>query len=189
MNKAEIATVERLRREGKGMSAIAQETGISINTIKSHCTRHGIPAPRLIRTCLFCTAKIKTTDHFCSDACRARWYESHSSDEQDILRLCKACGKPFNPRQPKQVYCSKQCFYNDRYHSKQDATEYEINQELLQSIPPEAVTAFVKMTVDYLLKSGWSPSEDGNATSLSAVIDVTYKQNSFISKGARPFTG
>lgn len=33
MNKAEIATVERLRREGKELSAIAQETGISINTM------------------------------------------------------------------------------------------------------------------------------------------------------------
>ena len=58
MNKAEIATVERLRREGKELSAIAQETGISINTIKSHCSRHGIPAPRLIRTCMFCHSEI-----------------------------------------------------------------------------------------------------------------------------------
>ena len=32
VNQAEIATVERLRREGKGLSAIAQETGISMNT-------------------------------------------------------------------------------------------------------------------------------------------------------------
>ena len=90
MNKTEIATVERLRREGKGLSAIAKETGISINTIKSHFSRHGVPAPRLIRVCLFCTAEIKTTDHFCSDACRAGWYESHSSDEQDILRPVSA---------------------------------------------------------------------------------------------------
>ena len=176
MNQAEIATVEQLRREGKGLSAIAQETGISINTIKSHCFRHGLSGSRPIRTCMFCNTEIKTKDHFCSGGCRDGWYEIHSVDAQDILRLCKACGKPFEPRQPKQVYCSKQCFYNDRYHSKQDATEYEINQELLQSIPPEAVTALVKMTVDYLLKSGWSPSEDGNATSLSAVIDVTYSE-------------
>lgn len=177
MNKAEIATVERLRREGKGLSAIAEETGISINTIKSHCSRHGIPAPRLIRTCLFCAAEIKTTDHFCSDTCRVGWYESHSSDEQDILRLCKACGKPFEPRQPKQVYCSKQCFYNDRYHSKHCATEYEIDQEALQSIPPETAAALVRMTMDYLLKSGWSPPEDGNVTSWSDTIDAIYMQN------------
>lgn len=33
MNKSQIVTVERLRHEGKGPSAIAKETGISINTI------------------------------------------------------------------------------------------------------------------------------------------------------------
>lgn len=125
MNKAEIATVERLRREGKGLSAIAKETGISINTIKSHFSRHGISAPRHARTCLLCTAEIKTTDHFCSDACRAGWYESHSSNEQDILRLCKTCGKPFEPRQPKQVYCSKQCFY-EKASAKHDKLEAEV---------------------------------------------------------------
>ena len=115
MNQAEIATVERLRREGKGLSAIAQETGISINTIKSHCSRHGLSGSRPIRTCMFCNTEIKTKDHFCSSGCRDGWYEIHSVDAQDILRLCKACGKPFEPCQPKQVYCSKQCFYNDRY--------------------------------------------------------------------------
>lgn len=175
MNKAEIATVEWLRREGKGLSVIAQETGISINTIKSHFSRHGIPAPRLIRTYLFCNAEIKTADHFCSDDCRARWYEIHSADEQDILRLCKTCGKPFELRQPKQVYCSKQCFYTDRYHSQKGTTEYEINREVLQSIPPETAATLVKMTMDYLMNSGWSPPEDGNATSLSAVVDAIYK--------------
>ena len=33
MNKAEIETVERLRREGKGLSAIAKETGISRSNV------------------------------------------------------------------------------------------------------------------------------------------------------------
>ena len=183
MNQAEIATVERLRREGKGLSAIAQETGISINTIKSHCSRHGLSGSRPIRTCMFCNTEIKTADHFCSDTCRAGWYEIHSSDEQDILRLCKTC------RQPKQVYCSKQCFYTDRYHSQKGTTEYEINREVLQSILPETAAALVKMTMDYLMSSGWSPPEDGNTTSLSAVVDAIYKQNSFISRGALPFTG
>ena len=154
MTKEQIATVERFRREGKGLSAIAQETGISINTIKSHFSRHGISAPRFIRTCMFCNAEIKTTGHFCSDVCRAGWYESHSSDKQDILRLCKTCGKPFEPRQPKQIYCSKQCFYNDRYHSKPTITEDENLRQMLISIPPEAAVALVKMTIEYLLASG-----------------------------------
>ena len=84
MNKAQIATIERLRHEGKGLSAIAKETGISINTIKSHFSRHGISAPRRIRTCLLCHSEIKTSKHFCSDTCRAAWYESHRDEAQDI---------------------------------------------------------------------------------------------------------
>ena len=174
MNQTEIATVERLQREGKGLSAIAQETGISINTIKSHCSRHGIPAPRFIRACLFCNAEIKTADHFCSDACRAGWYESHSSDEQDILRLCKACGKPFEPRQPKQVYCSKQCFYNDRYHSKQTITEDETLHQMLMSIPHEAAVALVKMTMELLLASGWKAPGIEESLDPSNIADTLY---------------
>lgn len=177
MNKAEIATIERLRREGKGLSAIAQETGISINTIKSHFSRHGIPAPRYARTCLLCHSEIKTSKRFCSDACRAGWYENHRDEEQDILHICKVCGALFEPRPARQVYCSKQCFYNDRYHSKQSVTEYEIDQKILQSIPSETATAIVRMTMDYLLKNGWTPPEEGNDVSFSAVIDAIYGQN------------
>lgn len=176
MNKAESATVERLRREGKGLSAIAQETGISINTIKSHCSRHGIPAPRLIRTCMFCHAEIKTTDRFCSDDCRAGWYEIHSTDVQDILRLCKACGNPFEPRQPKQVYCSKQCFYNDRYHSKRAITEDEKLQQMLMSIPCETTIALVKMTMEFLLASGWQPPSNDQPFDPSNIVDSLHLQ-------------
>ena len=178
MNKAEIATVERLRREGKGLSAIAQETGISINTIKSHFSRHGISAPRHARTCLLCTAEIKTTGHFCSDACRAGWYESHSSNEQDILGLCKTCGKPFELRQPKQVYCSKQCFYNDRYHSKPTIMEDENMQQVLMSIPHEATVALVKMTMEYLLASGWQAPGIDELLDPSNTADALYMKPS-----------
>lgn len=151
MNKAEIATVELLRREGKGLSAIAQETDISINTIKSHCCRHGISAPRLIRTCVFCNAEIKTKGRFCSDDCQARWYEIHSVDVQNILHRCRACGKLLEPHQPKQ----KQCFYNDRYHSEQTITEDETLHQMLMSIPGEAAAALVRMTMEFLLASDW----------------------------------
>ena len=182
MNQAEIATVERLRREGKGLSAIAQETGISINTIKSHCSRHGILAPRFIRACLFCNAEIKTADHFCSDACRAGWYESHSSDEQDILRFCKACRKPFEPRQPKQIYCSKQCFYNNRYHSKKTITEDETLHQMLMSIPHEAAAALEGMTMELLLASGWKAPGIEESLDPSNIADALYVK---LSRGRR----
>ena len=174
VNQAEIATVERLRREGKGLPAIAQETGISINTIKSHCFRHGLSGSRPIRTCMFCNTEIKTKDHFCSGGCRDGWYEIHSVDAQDILRLCKACGKPFEPRQPKQVYCSKQCFYNDRYHSKQTITEDETLHQMLMSIPHEAAVALVGMTMELLLASGWKAPGIEESLDPSNIADTLY---------------
>lgn len=178
MTKEQIIVIEQLRHEGKGPLAIAKATGISINTIKSHCTRHGISAPRLIRTCMFCHAELKTTNHFCSDVCQAGWYESHSTDVQDILRLCKACGKPFEPRQPKQVYCSKQCFYNDRYHSKQAITEDENLQQMLMLIPREAAVALAKMTMEFLLASGWQAPCIEQPFGPSSIVDSLYTQMS-----------
>lgn len=117
MTKAQIATVERLRHEGKEPSAITQETGISINTIKSNLSRHVVSIPWRARIYLLCHSEIKMSKHFCSDACRDGWHESLHK-EQDILHICKMCGVLSEPRPAKQTYCSKQCFYNDRYHSK-----------------------------------------------------------------------
>lgn len=176
MNKAQIATIERLRHEGKGLSAIAKETGISINTIKSHFSRHGISAPRRIRTCLLCHSEIKTSKHFCSDTCRAAWYESHRDEAHDILHVCKTCGILFEPRPAKQVYCSKQCFYTDRYHSKQDATENENLQQLLIAIPREAAVALIQMTMEILLSSGWRSPNSEQSCDPSNIIDSLYTQ-------------
>ncbi len=174
MTREQIAMIERLRQEGHGLLSIAKATGISINTIKSHFFRHGIPAPRFIRTCMFCNAEIKTTGHFCSDACRAGWYEIHSSDEQDILHLCKTCGKLFEPRQPKQFYCSRQCFYNDRYHSKPAIAEDENLQQMLMSIPHEVAVALVKTTIEYLLASGWKTPSAEEPFEPSDIADALY---------------
>ena len=124
VNKTQIDTVERLRREGKGLSVIAQETGISINTIKSHLSRHGISAPRLIRTCMFCNAEIKTTDHFCSDACRAAWWNAHRehpNGKGQTRFICQHCKKPFvgypaqNPK-----YCCHACYIAARYGKERE---------------------------------------------------------------------
>lgn len=170
------ALIEQLRHEGKGLSAIAKTTGLSINTIKSHYTRHGIPASQHIRTCMFCHAEFKTTARFCSDACRAGWYEIHSSDAPDILRRCKACGKPFEPRQPKQVYCSTQCFYNDRYHSKQVINENESLKQMLLLIPREAAVALVKRTMEFLLASGWQSPDTEHPFDPLGIADLLYTQ-------------
>ena len=143
MTEQQIATVVQLRLEGNSSSAIAEATGISINTIKSYCSRHGIPASRRVRTCLLCHAEVTSAQRFCSDACRLEWYKSHQNEKPELLRICKACGALFELRQKNQEYCSKQCFYTDRYHQKSKADEVTANQRLLAFVAREAALAIV----------------------------------------------
>ena len=170
--------IQRLRQEGYGYVRIAQMLGLSENSVKSFCRRHPLPVDDSRKQaegmCPQCGTKVDSRHRFCSDACRAGWYESHSSDEQDILRLCKTCGKPFEPRHPKQVYCSKQCFYNDRYHSKSTITEDENLQQALMSIPHKAAVALVKMTMEYLIASGWQAPGIVEHFDPSNVADALY---------------
>ncbi len=172
MTEQQIATVVQLRLEGNSSSTIAEATGISVNTIKSYCSRHGIPAPQRVRTCLLCQATITSAERFCSDACRMAWYESHQGKEPELLRVCKACGAVFELRQQNQEYCSKQCFYTDRYHQKSKVDEGAGNQCLLASVPREAAVAIVGMTMDYLTKCGWVYADDGSLLDPSCVLDA-----------------
>lgn len=172
MTEQQIATVVQLRLEGNSSSTITEATGISVNTIKSYCSRHGIPAPQRVRTCLLCHTTITTAERFCSDACRMVWYESHQNEDPKLLRICKTCRTVFELRQRNQAYCSKQCFYTDRYHQKLKADECAGNQGLLASVPREAAVAIVSMTIDYLVKCGWELVNNECSPDPSCVVDA-----------------
>ena len=172
MTEQQISRVVQLRLEGNSSPAIAKATGISINTIKSYCSRHGIPGPQRVRTCLLCHAEVTSGKRFCSDACRHEWYESHQDDEPELLRICKACGAMFELRQQNQEYCSKQCFYTDRYHQQPKADENEAKQRLLASVPREIAIAIVSLTMDYLKNSGWIYGDNGSLPDPSCLVDA-----------------
>ena len=77
MDNFERREIERMYRDGYGPTAIADELGISINTIKSYIRRH--PSMKNASRCLYCGKVISQTKgrkvkKFCSDPCRSAYW-------------------------------------------------------------------------------------------------------------------
>lgn len=74
MNHADI---QMLREKGYGYKRIASELNLSVNTVKSYCRRHPVPAVKSNddSVCLNCGKPIEQIPQrkkkkFCSDKCR-----------------------------------------------------------------------------------------------------------------------
>lgn len=77
MTKYERRELERLFRDGYGPTAIANEMGISVNTIKSYIRR--LPSMKNASHCLYCGRTISQAEgrkvkKFCSDRCRSQYW-------------------------------------------------------------------------------------------------------------------
>ena len=122
----------KLRRLNYGYKTIANKLGLSIDTVKSHCKRHnimkGIPPSDSTSQghfCLQCGKPIlqdpkRKEKKYCSDACRNKWWNSHT----DLIKqksgrtvVCAKCGKEFYVNmQSNRKYCSHECYIDDRFH-------------------------------------------------------------------------
>lgn len=112
-----------MRESDVPIPAISAQLGISENTIKSYCKRHGIhssnPSRRKILYCLQCHAEIPQTPKrkakkFCCDKCRQLWWTAHSNLIHCISLVnhtCPVCGKTFQAYKSKhRTYCSRTCY-------------------------------------------------------------------------------
>lgn len=84
MTDAQKSTVLTLRSKGMSFSKIAETVGLSVNTIKSFCSRHKG------QFCLCCGEPITQPPRvrqkkFCSDKCRMKWWNAHI---KDVNRKC-----------------------------------------------------------------------------------------------------
>lgn len=134
MTDKQKAYIIKLRASGYGYGKIAQELGISLNTVKSFCRRNamngntaGKPAVALMGTTTFCencgreiqqSAKRKKK-RFCSDKCRNEWWNSHLDQvkRKAVYSFrCLYCGKEFHIYGDKRrKYCSHVCYIADRF--------------------------------------------------------------------------
>ena len=91
MTPDEKSRLTAMRKAGRSYTEIADELGISKNTIKTFCRRNGL-APEVESTpvddtpterlCPHCGKPViqlegRKEKKFCSDTCRNRWWNSH----------------------------------------------------------------------------------------------------------------
>ena len=139
MTPEEKNRLHALRKSGRSYTEIADEMGISKNTVKTYCRRTGLApaaevAPsaqalenRAYRICPYCGKPVVQTPgrkekKFCSDICRNRWWNSH----MDLVArkamyeyTCPTCGNTFSAYgNRKRKYCSHDCYIADRFGGK-----------------------------------------------------------------------
>jgi transposase len=121
-------TIGELRAKGQGYREIAEELGISINTIKSYCQRSGLTGSKdhggtqtgeREKTCKQCGAVLQQhpnmkTKTFCSAECRIRWWSknrSQSAGASTVEKRCKQCGRSFRSHaSAERKFCGHACY-------------------------------------------------------------------------------
>lgn len=71
---------------------------------------------------------------FCSDYCCQKWWNSHPEavDRKAWYTLtCAYCGKEFKSYGNKK-YCSKECYYNARFGTKEERAQAAAEKEALR---------------------------------------------------------
>ena len=125
MTTAQRQRIDFLRRKGESYAAIAEELGISENTVKSYCHRNNIgivikqEQAAAINTCANCGCPLQHTPgskhkRFCSDGCRMAWWKAHPEavNRKAVYRfVCPTCGTEFAAYgNAKRKHCSRACF-------------------------------------------------------------------------------
>ena len=133
MTDAQKNQIGKYRASGLGYKKIAEQMGLSENTVKTYCRRHGLGGnmaqqQSVAQTeghhCLCCGAAVEQTPgrkekKFCSDRCRNKWWNSHLDKVERKANyefVCPHCKKPFIAYGNKnRKYCSHECYIADRF--------------------------------------------------------------------------
>ena len=130
MTEKEKEMIEFYRNRGISYIQIANKLKISVNTIKTHCKRHGLGGVRAYgvggdaKGCEYCGKPIQQTlgkrpRRFCCDKCRNLWWNSHLylvNRKAYYEYECKHCGKHFRAyRDNDRQYCSRACYIAERF--------------------------------------------------------------------------
>ena len=123
MTNEQKQAIVSMRDSGVPITSIAQQLGLSVNTIKSYCKRHGIhsgnQSSKNILFCLQCHKEIPQAEHrkekkFCSNKCRQLWWAENTAlipRDSQIERICPVCKTSFLSCQSKhRIYCSRTCY-------------------------------------------------------------------------------
>ena len=120
MTAQEKMLIEELHKKGHGYKLIAKLTGLSLNSVKSHCRRHCSDHPGDLCPC--CRKPIvqipkRKPRRFCSDECRKKWWRQHPEyvkRKKHHYLVCAYCGAEFQRYGKDRLYCSRACYANAR---------------------------------------------------------------------------
>ena len=125
MTTAQKQRIEFLRGKGESYASIADDLGISENTVKSYCRRNNIDIAIkqeqsvATNTCSNCGCPLRHTPgskhkRFCSEKCRMAWWKAHpeAMDRKAVYHfVCPTCGGLFEAYgNANRKYCSRACF-------------------------------------------------------------------------------
>ena len=130
MTNIQRRKIEEMRSAGCGYSVIADETGLSKDSIKAYCRKHdlggvkrnGLFGDVSFGTCLSCGRKFwqnptRKEKKFCSDPCRMKWWNAHPElvhRKNMHTLICSYCGQQFSSKNPLQKYCTRVCYARSR---------------------------------------------------------------------------
>ncbi len=138
MTDTQKIQIGKLRGAGLGYKKIAEQMGLSENTVKTYCRRHGLGGNMTHlqnvtqneeHHCLCCGKPVQQTPgrkekKFCSDSCRNKWWNSHLDKVERKANyefICPHCKKPFTAYGNKnRKYCSHECYIADRFGGGSD---------------------------------------------------------------------
>lgn len=137
MTSTDRERIAAMRAQGASYVAIAGALGISVNSVKSYCQRHGLgrapesapiqevaltpitsPPQQEAGACEQCGSPVLRTAgrkqrRFCSDRCRMAWWSAHREQmSQKTLRqfVCGYCGMQFSRYGvAHRSFCSRAC--------------------------------------------------------------------------------
>lgn len=125
MTNEQREIIIRMRMDGHGLAAIARETGLSRDSVKSFCRRNDITGVVVKKGCCpQCGKRIDQNPHskpkrFCSAHCRQVWWNAHPeqvSRKAVYEFVCAKCGQPFSAYgNNRRKYCSHGCYIKARF--------------------------------------------------------------------------
>ena len=128
-----------LRYQGFGYKKIADEVGLSRDSVRGYCVRNGLRgfATGLVNEhqkkmgeefifilCLNCGSKIEQNQtgprkKYCSMNCKREWEKIHRKTH---IFTCEYCGKEFKASGTNErKYCDHNCYTRDRFWRDKDA--------------------------------------------------------------------
>jgi endogenous inhibitor of DNA gyrase (YacG/DUF329 family) len=132
MTNQQKEQITTLRSQGYGYTTIANAVGVSKDSVKAYCRRHGLGGKVADNSriqletdmCLNCGTPLSQAEgrkkkKFCSDACRQAWWNAHPEkvNRRAVYDFtCAHCGKSFTAYgNAGRKYCSHSCYIADRF--------------------------------------------------------------------------